>query len=1243
MKRYLLLLCVAILFLLPVSAQNRFITVNWQELPAVQTLPVVVEHIPLPADFNSYTYKVAIEYPEFEAVDLKSATVLAANHTALPVFPQVEATVDISAHKGFLNVRFIPVVFRNGVYQRINSCKLSVVRTPVVATRMSASTRAAENSVLASGKFVKIRVSNTGVYRMTQAELKRMGFSDPAKVRLYGYGGYLLSRTFSEHPADDLPEVPLYRGGDGILFYARGSVNWKLTGNYFTREQNFYSDYGYYFLTEGGGTPIDFLAEDAVPTGVNRIETFNAYALYEKDAYSWANTGRELYDSYDYVGGNQQNYTFNLPGITNDVGRITVVFSARSVGTTASEATTTFAVSVDGKKIDSQTINGISSSNSYYTKAAEATFNKEWAGDKSEKTTVTLTHTRPVGVSGRLNYIALNYQRTLRMTGSFLAFRSIASMGKESTFVISGASASTVVWDVTSPTGYKRMNGTLTGDTYAFTIPSGTGLREFVAVNTSASFDGVESMGEISNQNLHSLAGVDMVIICPDKTGLIKEAERLAQAHRDHDGLSVQIVSASQVYNEFSSGTPDATAYRRLMKMLYDRSSSEADRPKYLLLFGDCSYDNRMITSSWAKLKPTDFLLCYQSENSVQETSSYVTDDYFGFLDDKEGSSLEAARLDIGIGRFPVRSADEAKNAVDKTIAYMENKQAGPWKRTLCYVADDGDNNMHMSQADKLAVAVTRDYPEFQVERIYADAFRLESSATGASYPQATSRLLKLFDQGMLVVNYTGHGSTTAWAAENLLTADNITKLSSPRLPLWITATCDFTRFDDGPTSAGELAFLNPKGGAIALFSTSRVVYSYQNSTLNTAFAKHIFSRPNGNRLALGDIMRLAKCDPTLDGDGNKLNFTLIGDPALKLAYPDYKIAIDEFNGVLTEEYPYVKAGGKVKVKGHILTPEGTPADDFTGTVHPLVFDSEETVSTLNNVDQGVFTYQERSKVLYSGSDSVRNGRFEFTFPVPLDINYSNKQGLLNLYACNTEKQEAGGAYDRFLVGGTADDASSDGEGPEMMLYLNTPDFPWGGQVNETPYFVAEMKDNDGINTVGNGVGHDLSLCIDGRTTYSLNDYYTPVSGSYTEGKVAFSIPALSEGKHSLTFRAWDILNNSTTKQLDFEVVKGLRPGLSSITCTKSPAREETTFVLSHDRPGSILSIRIAVCDFAGRELWVHTEQGVSTENYYYVNWDLCSNAGQRLSPGVYLYRASIISDESKESTKTEKIVILAQ
>lgn len=1129
---------------------------------------------------------------------------------------------------------------RVGLCRRHLLCLLSFLLLAVSARHVEAANGSyTQTSVLAQGKFVKISITENGVYALSYNDLRKMGFSNPQKVCVLGYGGHLLSQKFSEHPSDDLPQIPVWHTSESILFYGKGVTSWTPNSaqTWFERQQNFYTTYGCYLLTEA--EPIAFQEQESLQTNDFVLDVFNEYSLYEKDTFSWSSSGRELYEGYDYATANSRNYGFTLPGITNAGAYITAEFAARSIG-----QATSFAISIDGTQIERESISAISSDNQYYTKATSAKLNAYWGGEKKENTRITIQHIRPSGVSGRLNYLAVNYQRTLKLDAGFLAFRSLASIGKESTFKLSGANASTVIWDVTSPTDYKQIKGTLDGDTYTFTIPAGP-LREFVAVNTGASFQSATVVGDVPNQNLHALAGIDMVIIIPQKKGFAEQAERLAQAHREKDNLTVAIVTARQVYNEFSSGTPDATAYRRLMKMLYDRSTSDIDKPKYLLLFGDCSFDNRMLTPSWKDFKPDDFLLCYQSESSLNEINSYITDDYFGFLDDNEGTDLATAKLDIGIGRFPVRTVEEARAAVDKTIAYMENKEAGPWKHTICYAADDGDDNLHAGQAETLAEYTELNYPSFLVKRIYEDAFKREATATGQTYPDATRQLLRLFDQGMLMINFTGHGSTTAWTAENLLTADHISNLNSPRLPLWVTATCDFTRFDAVDTSAGELAFLNPKGGAIALFTTTRVVYASQNSTLNKAFMKHIFSQPDGKRLRLGDIIRLSKCDASLNNDRNKLNFSLIGDPALTLTYPDYNIHIDEFNGQSAGEYTTIKAGGKVTVKGHIRKPDGSMATDFNGTLHPTVLDSREEVVTLDNLDEGAFSYTERSKVLYAGSNVVENGQFEFTFPVPMDINYSDEGGMMNLYAVADDTRQAGGYYDTFAVGGTDGNAPNDGQGPNMQLYLNTPDFVNGSKTNETPLFVAQLEDAEGINTVGNGIGRELTLIIDGMPsrTYYLNDYFTPSPGDYTRGTVNFSIPELPDGNHVLQFRAWDLMNNSATQSLNFEVVKGLRPGLLSIKSTRSPARESTTFILSHNRPGSTLDVTITVYDFSGRPLWIHTEKGMSADSDYHVEWNLCSNGGQRLAPGVYIYRGNIASGGGSESVRSGKIVILAQ
>ena len=576
-KRCWLLCCFIALFL-PVSAQE-FVTLNWQELPSVQTLPVVTRELPLKDDFRSFTYQVEIEFPEYQRLNKGEVVALEMRldslhrfsdedmsfKEGLPVSPQITSFIKVSAHRGFLSIHFVPVVYREGSYQRLNSFKLSVKSFPKkegmgegTTTRSTAisstktSLKDCTNSLLSSGRWTKIRVRNTGVFKITNAELKKMGFSRPERVRVFGYGGYLLSQRFSEHPAADLPEVPLLRLSDGVLFYARGTVSWKpdTKNSYFVRERNFYSDEGYYFLTDRDDIPE--METEVLPslqgTAANRLTTFNSYALYEKDAYSWANTGRELYEDYDYVTGNTKNYTLHLPGIVpGGTGYLTTIFAARSIG-----VPTSYAVSVDGVAQGSASLASISSDNQYYTKATSAIINTSWRGTNSETATVTVTHTRPSGTSGRLDYIALNYTRELTLNAPYLTFRSLASINKETTFVLSGATASTIIWDVTDPANISRIEGRFADGTYTFTIPAGK-LREFVAVTPEATgFETVESVGGIANQNLHSLEATDMIIISPDRTDLMTQAERLAQAHREKDGMSVAVIPAPQIYNEFS-------------------------------------------------------------------------------------------------------------------------------------------------------------------------------------------------------------------------------------------------------------------------------------------------------------------------------------------------------------------------------------------------------------------------------------------------------------------------------------------------------------------------------------------------------------------------------------------------------------------------------------------------------------------------------------------------------------------
>lgn len=785
------------------------------------------------------------------------------------------------------------------------------------------------------------------------------------------------------------------------------------------------------------------------------------------------------------------------------------------------------------------------------------------------------------------------------------------------------------------------MEADLNGSELSFTIPAGR-LREFVLVQTNQTFPSPEVVGEVASSNLHGLEQRDMIII--SAPSLVQQAERLAVAHREKDGLTVEVVTPEAIYNEFSSGTPDATAYRRLMKMFYDRSSSLGNPPKYLLLFGDGIYDNRGISGEVQGVSWSNMLLTFQSQESLN-VYSYATDDYFAFLEDNSGSNFSRDKMCLGVGRFPIRTVTEATQMVDKTISYMENKDSGSWKNNVTFVADDGNNEdsfttNHMKQADQLAEAIEEMQPGFLVNKVYFDAYKRSSLGT---YPDVHNEIEKLLKSGQLLINYTGHGSTTHWADESVWTQTDINNSSYKHLPVWVTATCDFTRFDDVKTSAGESVFLNPTSGGIALFTTTRVVFSGNNANLNKALIDNLFQEGANSRYTLGEAMMYTKRQLN---DSNKLNFILIGDPALKFAYPEYKARVTAVNGEAVSDEPFeFKALSRITVEGEILNPSGSFAADFTGVLSSTIFDSQSSITTLGNSSEK-FTYLDYPNTIYIGRDSVRNGKFSFTFMVPKDISYSNKKGKLNLYA-SSETKEAQGSFFDFIVGGTSDTAETDTIGPKIrQIYLNDSSFVSGDKVNTTPYFVAKLWDKSGVNITGSSVGHDMMLTIDSMPSmsYNLNSYYALLPDSENEGLVQFSIPEMEPGMHTAEFKVWDILNNSTTYTFTFEVAEGLKPNLIEMYATPNPARDQVEFFLHHNRPESNLKVTVMVYDMTGKFLW-STEKSGSSELFkaYIVTWNLTDNGGRRLRPGVYLYRAAISTNNSKEATKANKLIILAQ
>lgn len=1104
--------------------------------------------------------------------------------------------------------------------------------------------RYAAQSVLSSGKWVKIKVEQTGIYKITYNDLKKMGFSDPSKVSVHGYGGWPLDEDFSisSNYIDDVPSVAVYRGTDYLLFYGKGPVKWEFDNeSTFTHTNNPYATYGCYFLTdETGVKEMETVSLLSGQASLN-ITVFDDYRVHEEELKSVNSSGRELFGESFEVGGSKTISSTSpiakIEGITNDDAKVTMRFIARPKSTSGQAA-----LSIGGQELMQLGFYPIDNSgNNSYVKAIDRIGVASWEGEKSETPKVVVSYSKSGDENVRLDYIRMHMKRTLKQYGEYTFFRSIQSIDNVSRFVIQNANSNTVVFDITDGETPKLMEAQLDGTELSFSIPAGD-LREFVAVQINQSLSGwTTEEDNVNNQNLHAYQQIDMVIIAPN--AFHTQAERLANRHRSNgkDSLSVLIVSPQQIYNEFSSGVPDATAYRRFMKMFYDRNASEAKKPKYLLLFGDGTYDNRKLTNDWKQVSTTNMLLTYQSENSL-DYNSYVTDDYFGALKD-EGFTF--GPIQLGIGRFPVRTVAEATAAVDKVLGYMDNTVTGAWKNRVCFIADDGnvaDSFMidHMKQANQLGDTIRANHPEFLVNKIFFDAYK-----KNGNYPDVRKNIQTQLNNGLLLINYTGHGNTRSWSDEDVLNQSDIAGFTYPYLPLWITATCDFTRFDDIATSAGEDVFLKKSGG-IALFTTTRVVFSGDNFVLNQRLLKALFERDkDGRRLTLGDVMKKTK-EYTNE---NKLKFFLIGDPAMKLAYPEYHMKVTSVNGKPVSEIPdSLKAMGEVTIKGEITDAYGNLATDFSGPLDVTVLDSKQTIKTLDNNDKdAIFEFTDYPSTLYIGNDMVKNGLFEFSFAVTDHISYSNDFGLMNLYAVDENLGiEAQGSYQNFIVGGTADNPIQDNEGPEIrQLYLNDTTFVSGDKVNATPFLFVKLWDATGINVSSSTIGHDITLTIDNPTTiHTLNSYYKLLTDSNGEGVITFSIPTLTAGLHTAELKVWDLFSNSTVYEFTFEVDENAKPVMSDIIAAPVPARSNVQFYIYHNRPQSNIRANVMVYDLAGRLMWKREESGASDwGSPYIMNWDLTSTNGTRLRPGVYVYRAAISTGNSKEVTKSKKLIILAQ
>ncbi|MDZ4795328.1 MAG: type IX secretion system sortase PorU [Bacteroidota bacterium] len=1123
--------------------------------------------------------------------------------------------------------------------------------------RVLAQRNYAPHSVMATGNWYKLGVKSAGVYKMDIPFLNSLGLNtsslSSASIRLFGNGGQMLAEANAGPWTDDLQEnaIQVVDGGDGvlngsdhILFYANGPDTWvNDPANFrFSHRKNIFSDQSFYFLNVGGnGKRIANAPLITSPAAT--VSSFSARYFHELDTINFLAGSKEWYgEELSGLPGRSltRNFSVNLPNmVANSSLLLQTSVVARSVG-----AGSRFDIRINNQLVSQLLVNAVGGG--LYDLVAQPGIGSATATATQNNIEISYTYVPgSFNAQGWLNWFEIFTRRRISLNGiDQLLFRDWLSVGNNAAeFVVNNATAITQVWDITNPINPSRMQGLFSGSEFRF-INNCTVLNEYAAFNP-ANFLIPAVIGKIPNQDLHNAVATDFLIVT--HPNLLSQAQRLAALHQQQNGLRTLVVTTEQVYNEFGSGSPDPTATRDYVKMYYDKfGASATNKPRYLLLFGDASFDYKDRIANNTNLVPA-----YQNNFALDPLSSYTSDDFFGFLDNTEdiNSGLVTNLLDIGIGRIPAKNIEEAKNFVDKVAAYFAPQSLGPWRNNLTFIADDEDNNLHLQDAEIITATAANVGPVFNQQKIYLDAFQQESGAGGSSYPQAIQASNNQIYTGTLIWNFNGHGGSRRLAEETILDQDMVNNWNNPdRLPLFITATCDFAPYDNpNINSIGENILLRPRSGAIGLMTTTRVVFAFSNRIINNNYLQFALQPDaNGKYKTLGDAIREAK-NFTYQNSGditNNRKFTLLGDPALTLAFPALRVRATKINGIAVATADTLSATEKIVIEGEVTDLSGNLLNNFTGTVYPTVFDKPQTVNTqANDAGSQVAAFQSQTNILFKGKASVTNGRFSFTFKVPKDINYQFGNGKLSLYADDGTK-DANGSFTNFIIGGAGNSIGGDNEGPEIKPYLNDELFANGGLVNQNPVLLVKLADSSGINTAGTGIGHDIvaTLDNDNRKYFILNDFYEGELNSYQQGVVRFQLPELEAGPHTLKIKAWDVLNNSNETQLEFIVAKDEELELKHVLNYPNPFSTNTNFFFEHNKPGQPLQVQLQIMTITGRTVKsfsrvITTDGNRSAE----IQWDGKDDYGDKLGRGVYIYKLRVIAPDKKKKEVIEKLVIL--
>lgn len=1096
-------------------------------------------------------------------------------------------------------------------------------------------------SVLSSGKWHKLSVTADGVYKLDYTFLKNIGFNpdglDPRKLQLFAGEHGMLPQANATPRAIDLQQLAIHAvgfddgkfdGSDYLLFYAQGPDSYQLlpSKSTFRYENNIFSDKNFYYLTLGttNGLRMSLLPDTAGTFPI--VTEFDDFGYYETDQSNELHSGRTWYgERFDAT----LEYTIRFD-LSNVIDASTIKLVTGVMARSFSPSSFTF--SINNVTVDEQTVPvvlderyaiiGADVHDTVSVNAATVSASTRTNQDVKVRFTKATSGTS----IGFLDYILLHVKRTLSLYGDQKIFSSLKSLDQPiSRYTITQCPSDGLVWDITDPVHPSVQATSFISPALSFAAPSGD-LRKYIVLS-NRNYPSPAPEGDVPNQNVRGIGATDLLIVtAPD---FITEAERLASHRRSKNGLNVSVVTTTQVYNEFSGGKQDVTALRDLVKHLYDKGTGI----KNVLLFGRGSYDYKDKLSF-----NKNFVPIYQSRNSLNPLETYASDDYIGFVETLEGnwgeSPPEAHTLDVGIGRVPVKKVEEAAAWVDKVIAY-ENQNWGSWRKRILFAADDGDFNTHQSQANQMANTLEKDQPEVDVRKMYLDFYSQATSQAEQPATEARKALTTHVNDGIGILNFTGHGSELQWMQERVLDQTSFDEWKpSPRYPFLVTATCEFGRNDDpGLISSAELSLFKTNSGSIGLVTTSRPVYSSTNFTLNKAFYQSLFTRSNGLFQDWGTIFRNTK-NSSISGVSNR-NFSLLGDPSMLPPLGSSELMITDILN-LTSGSDTLKALSKVRVTGAIYH-QGLPDSQFEGKLVLTMYDKLSTLTTKGD-ENPPFSFTLRDNALFRGQASVHSGVFEIEFVVPMAIDPTVGFGKLSAYAFSkTANRDAMGAQDSVKIGAAEADPGTDATGPDIELFMGDTTFISGGLAGSNSRIVAILSDNNGIDISSFNSANDILAILDDTDTLTLNDYYQADVDTYTRGKVDYPVYDLKPGFHTLTLWATDTFGNSSSASITFYVSDQSGIQIEQWLNYPNPFSSSTVFHFKHNRSGEDLEAAVTIFDRMGKVVLYNTYQiGSSSYKVDLPPWDGTSVDGNKLAEGLYLMKLSVRS--LLDGTKNERI-----